>query len=277
MPIGQVLRAVARVLRRRDLSLHAAAVTFYGGLAIVPVILLTLWLAARLAGAGRMTAWADGVASAIPAAIGADRVARTVIAAGIGMSWGSAVAALVPATLYGEGLRRAFLSLAAPDHPTTASVETLRGWRGRLLLVPLLAIGPGLLVLGMVTLPRATHLMGRGGWAGLAGTLVSFLTVWILLSVVLVWLFRVLGPGEPGWLVTLGVGSFTAANLSGFLHGFLLFCSLPLDIGYPFGGLTAVGGAVAVLLWLYLFHTVTLVGYVCCRQADAYLRGARPG
>ena len=89
----------------------------------------------------------------------------------------------------------------------------------------------------------------------------SFLAVWIVLSPVVVWVYRVVGPGRPEWLSTWLVGSFTAANLSGFLHGFVLFAALPLDLGAPFGGFEGVGAGVAVLLWLYLFHVVVLAGY----------------
>ena len=52
---------------------------------------------------------------------------------------------------------------------------------------------------------------------------------------------------------------FTAACLSGFLQGFVLFLALPLDLGAPFGGLAVVGGVVAVGLWLFLLHLVVLV------------------
>ena len=65
-------------------------------------------------------------------------------------------------------------------------------------------------------------------------------------------------------------GSFTAANVSGFAHGFVLFWSLPLDLGGPFGGLDAVGAIVAVLLWLYVFHLLTLVGYGATLQASRW-------
>ncbi|NHW87231.1 hypothetical protein HA066_22665, partial [Escherichia coli] len=34
-----------------------------------------------------------------------------------------------------------------------------------------------------------------------------------------------------------------------------------LDLGVPFGGLNEVGSAVAILLWLYLFHVIVLAGY----------------
>jgi membrane protein len=96
---------------------------------------------------------------------------------------------------------------------------------------------------------------------GALGVVLSFLATWLVLTPVLVWLFRVVGPTSPDWLATLGLGSFTAANLSGFLHGFVLFCSLPLDLGAPFGGFDEIGGGVAVLLWLYLFHVIVLAGY----------------
>ena len=45
--------------------------------------------------------------------------------------------ALFPASLYGEGLRRAFRQLIADDE------QRFIGWRGRLGLLPLIAVGPG--------------------------------------------------------------------------------------------------------------------------------------
>src|SRR5690242_15225068 len=43
-----------RMLRGRDLALHAAAVTFYSGIAVVPVALLAIWLTGLVAGADRV-------------------------------------------------------------------------------------------------------------------------------------------------------------------------------------------------------------------------------
>ena len=70
---------------------------------------------------------------------------------------------------------------------------------------------------------------------------------------------------------------FTAACLSGFLQGFVLFLALPLDLGAPFGGLTVVGGVVAVGLWLFLLHLVVLVGWLLTLSLDELLaeRSAR--
>lgn len=251
---GKVLRS----LRGRDLPLHAAAVTFYGGIAVVPVALLTLRLAGLFAGAGRIRRLTAPVVDALPDTLGADRAAAVLIDAGLRMSPMLALIALVPATLYGEGLRRAFISLADPE-------ESSAGWRGRLLILPLLAAGPVLLLGVLLVLPGAARLLRDGGWSSVGAVIISFLTTWVALSVMVVWVYRVVGPSRPGGLATVLVGSFTAANVAGFAHGFILFWSLPIDLGTPFGGLDIVGAVVAVALWLYMLHLIVLLGYAVLR------------
>ncbi|BCJ57921.1 YhjD/YihY/BrkB family envelope integrity protein [Micromonospora endophytica] len=252
----RIIRAAFRPVRGRDLSLHAAAITFYGAIAVVPVALLAIWLTTLVAGAERVHRLSAYAIEALPDAIGAPGAVAALVEAGVNLTPWLALAAVLPASLYGEGLRRAFVSVAAPR-----SDEHLVGWRGRLLLLPLLAPAPALLLAILLALPTTTGLVQRGGWVGVLGVVLSFLAVWLVLTPVLLWVFRVVGPASPDWLSTLGVGSFTAANLSGFMHGFVLFASLPLDLGVPFGGLDEVGGAVAILLWLYLFHVIVLAGY----------------
>jgi membrane protein len=253
--LGRVLRAAFAPLRGRDLSLHAAAITFYGAIAIVPVSLLALWLTGLVAGEERVRHLTAYATDTLPASIGADRAAAALVEAGLSLTPWLALASLLPASFYGEGLRRAFVSVAQPD------AERLIGWRGRLLLLPLLAPAPALVLATIAALPYTTGLVRRGGWSLVFGVVLSFLAVWLVLTPVLIWVFRVVGPGRPDWLPTCTVGSFTAANLAGFLHGFVLFASFPLDLGIPFGGFDPVGAVVAVLLWLYLFHVIVLAGY----------------
>ncbi len=102
-----------------------------------------------------------------------------------------------------------------------------------------------------------------------------FFAAWLVLTPVVIWVYRGVAPGRPEWLATTLVGSFTAANLSGFLHGFVLFCSLPLDLGVPFGGFTEIGGVVAVGLWLYLFHVILLAGFAATQSASTLQRARR--
>src|SRR4029079_12506473 len=133
---------------------------------------------------------------------------------GLDLGPAQVVAALIPATLYGEGLRRAFSSLAS------RSSAPVRAWRGRLLVLRLLAAGPALLLGLLLVLPTAAGLLQRGGWASFGGIVVSCLGVCVALSAMLVWLYRVVGPTAPRWRIVTLVAVFTAANVSGFMHGF---------------------------------------------------------
>ncbi|MCW2140489.1 YhjD/YihY/BrkB family envelope integrity protein [Actinoplanes cyaneus] len=263
--VRRVVAAVLRPLRGRDLALHAAAVTFYSGIAVVPVALLAIWLTGLVAGADRVRRLTGRTIAALPDEIGAPRALAALIEAGLHLTPLLALASLLPATLYGEGLRRAFVSIYR------TSGESLVGWRGRLLWLPLLAAAPALLLALFLALPTTSALWIRGGWWSVLGVVLSFLAAWLVLTPVVIWVFRYVAPGRPPWLATTLIGSFTAANLSGFLHGFVLFCSLPLKLGTPFGGFDAIGGTVAVGLWLYLFHTIVLVGFAATHAVKPHL------
>ncbi|NJC14148.1 hypothetical protein F4558_003974 [Micromonospora profundi] len=133
----RITSAAFRPVRGRDLSLHAAAITFYGAIAVVPVALLAIWLTSLVAGADRVRRLTSYAVEALPTAIGAPRAVEALVDAGVELTPLLALASLLPASLYGEGLRRAFVSVAAPR-----TDEHLVGWRGRLLLLPLLAPAP---------------------------------------------------------------------------------------------------------------------------------------
>jgi membrane protein len=236
-------------------------VTFYAGIAVVPIALLAIWITGRVAGADRVRRLTGHTITALPDAIGAPHALAVLIDAGLQLTPAMALAGLLPATLYGEGLRRAFVSLREPDGRDAAV-----GWKGRLLWLPLLAAAPALLLAMFLALPTTSALWVRGGWAAVLAVVLSFLASWLVLTPVVVWVYRYVAPGRPPWLGTVLVGSFTAANLAGFLHGFVLFCSLPLNLGLPFGGFDQIGGTVAVGLWLYLFHVILLAGYAATRS-----------
>jgi membrane protein len=263
------VRKLFAPLQGRDVSLHAAAITFYAGIAVVPIALLAVWLTGLIVSADRVREMTSRTIDALPDRIGAPQALAALIDAGLNLTPMLALASLLPATLYGEGLRRAFVSLRRPG-------EQMVGWRGRILWLPLLAAAPALLLALFLALPTTSDLWLRGGWWSVLGVVLSFLATWLVLTPVVIWVFRYVAPGRPPWLSTIVIGSFTAANLSGFLHGAVLFCALPLDLGVPFGGFTQIGAMVAIGLWLYLFHVVLLTGFAVTHTVKTYLTDDSP-
>jgi len=174
---------------------------------------------------------------------------------------------LLPATFYGEGLRRAFVSL-------TTTPDRLIGWRGRIAVLPLFVSAPVLLLAVLLVTPTLARLFATGGLSVLLAIVLAFLTDWIVLSLTLTWVYRVVSPTGTGWLASLWGGAVTGSFVAGFVQGFVLFLSLPLRLGVPFGGFTEIGGVVAVGLWLYLLHVLVLVGFLLTLRIDA--RGGVP-
>jgi len=260
--LGRLLRETVQALRGHDMALHAAAVTFYAGIALVPSVLVAVWLAAHLVGTERIRQLGRSLASALPDELGAPHIAEATIAAGLRLPAAVLVAVVLPATFYGEGLRRAFVSL-------TAAPDRLIGWRGRAAVLPLLVPAPVLLLLVLLVTPTLARLFAEGGGSVLLAIVLAFLTDWVVLSVTLTWVYRVVSPTRTGWLASLWGGAVTGSFVAGFVQGFVLFLSLPLRLGVPFGGFTQVGGMVAVGFWLYLLHVLVLVGFMLTLRIDA--------
>src|SRR5918993_189915 len=252
--LGGLARCLVRSLRGHDLALYAAGVPFFAGIALVPTVLLAVWLTGWLVGPERVAELGRSLAEALPDALGAPRVAESTVEAGLRLPALGALAVLFPASFYGEGLRRAFVSLTDAD-------DTVIGWRGRLLVLPLFAAAPVLLLVVLLITPTLARLFGAGGASVLLAIVLAFLTDWVVLWVTLTWVYRVVSPRRPGWLASVWGGAVTGSFISGFLQGFVLFLSLPLDLGLPFGGFVPVGAMVAVGFWLFLLHVLVLVGY----------------
>ncbi len=253
------VRGTRARLRRHDLLLYAGGVTFYAAIATIPGLFVALRIGALLAGRGAVLDLAGHLAAALPAELGAPHVAVALARRAVDLTWWRTAVAVLPATLYGEGLRRAFARL-------TGSEERFAGWRGRLALLPVLAAAPALLLVLLAVSPKVGELSGSGPWGDLAGVVLAFTADWLLMSAPLVWVFRVVAPDPPSWPAAAVGGVLTASFLAGFVQGFVLFLSLPLDLGAPFGGLSAVGGGCAVLLWLWVLHLVVLVGFTLTRE-----------
>jgi membrane protein len=271
-------RSVARRLTRdtrarlhgHDLVLASAGAAFYGALCAVPSVLVAISLAQVVLGGDRLHRYGAALAGALPRTIGADAAAMRLLDAGITLTPIGVLVAVVVASAYGEGISRALTRFA----PVDAGAKPRAVWL-RAATLPLLGLAP-LLLTGFLLAAPWLGRTASGGYGGVAlASYVSLTLVWVLTWAPLTWTFRVVGPGRLSWraafLGALGTGAF----VSGFLQGFLVFCSLPIDLARPFGGLLGVGVACALLLWLWILHAVVLVGYSLTWAIDAELARRR--
>ena len=263
-----LLRGAAEQLRGRDVALIAAGLTFYAGIAVVPLLLVAFSLTALLTSAERVRELGDRLAQLLPPELGAPGALRTLADAGTGLDLLGFVLALLPLSFYGEGLRRALLRF-------TPRQDRLTGWRGRLLALPLVVATPLLMYPLLVAASAMVELTERGSTLGAFA--VGYYSVLFALTVPLLWGFGVVAAGNLRWPALVSGVLFTAACLSGFLQGFVIFLALPLALGAPFGGLTVVGAVVAISLWLFLLHLVVIGGWLLTQSLDDRLRrGAQP-
>ena len=263
-----LLRGAAGLLRGRDVALIAAGLTFYAGIAVVPLFLVAFSLTALLTSPGQVRALGDRLAALLPPELGAPEALQALVGAGTRLDLLDFVLALIPLSFYGEGLRRALLRF-------TPQRDRLTGWRGRLLALPLVLATPLLLYPLLLAASAMVELSEQG--SALGSVAVGYYSVLFALTVPLFWGFGVVAAGRLRWAALVSGVLFTAACLSGFLQGFVIFLALPLALGAPFGGLTAVGAVVAVNLWLFLLHLVVIGGWLLTQALDDRLRrGAQP-
>src|SRR4051812_43275834 len=159
-------RSVRRRLEGRDLALLAAGLTFYAGIAVVPLLVVTFALTAGLTSPATVRELGSRLVELLPDQLGAPTaVDRLVSAGGSPDVWGGLLA-LLPMSLYGEGLRRALLRFSGRR-------ESLTAWRGRLLALPLLALTPLLLYALLLAAGVMADLAAADGAAAtVAGTAV---------------------------------------------------------------------------------------------------------
>jgi membrane protein len=265
-----LLTTIRERLRGRDTALIAAGLTFYAGIAVVPVLVLSLALTSWVTSPGTVRELTARLAEVLPSQLGAPDALARLAGAGTDLSVLEAVLTVLPISLYGEGIRRALLRFSPATDRFTA-------WRGRVLSLPLLLLAPlllyPLLLVGRLLADLADT---PGAGAAVGGFAAGYYAVLAALTLPLIWVFRVIAAGRLRWRAVVVGALLTAASLSGFLQGFVFFLSLPLDLGAPFGGLTVVGGIAAVGFWLFLLHLVLIAGWLFTQALDARVRrGAR--
>ena len=256
-------RDVLRATRGHDLALYSAGVTFYSAVAVVPLLLLAVWLTGLVVGTDEVREGARELAMRLPRNLGAQDAATALADSGSDLGPGAALAALVPASLYAEGLVRAF------DRLSVRGDRGRRTLRGRIGGLGLVAVSPVLLLLGLSTTSAMTQLLGTGLWARVVGVYLAFLVGWVSISVLLLFAYRALAPERPGRRALLWGALGTASMVSGTSLGWVLFLGIRLPIDQAYGGSTALAASAVSLLWLYLLHAMVLLGYVATLRLSA--------
>lgn len=275
-----ITAGVGRRLAGRDLAAAAATMTYFGAIAVVPWLLLAIWSTTWWSSPDQAAArWLE-LRVLVPPDMGARPAYDALVDAGAYLGLLSGLVVLFPASFYGEGLRRACLSLVPPASPADLAepADRFTGWRGRLAMLALVVLVPVMAAIVLGVFDRLLPLSPEGGGGGaldlIVRIVIGFTGFWLTLALPLAWAFRAVAPGAVGVMAALLGGLATSSFLAGFLHGFQLFLAIPIDVGIPFGGLGVVGGVVAVGLWLYLFHTVVLTGWVATQVLDERLTGS---
>lgn len=172
-----VVRDAGLALRGHDLLLYAAGLTFYAAIAVVPLLLIAVFLASLLLGDDTVTALGRRLADYVPDNLGAAAALEWLAAVGPNLSVASVLAALLPATTYGEGLVRTFNRVARRQGRSPGLLGRLRS----LLILPALPLVVTLGLGGVAVLPDA---LGSGAGARLLGVYATFWIGWVSSSAV---------------------------------------------------------------------------------------------
>lgn len=265
--LSRLARDTGRRLKNRDLAASAATLTFFSAIAIVPWLLLAVWSATWFTNTDSTEESLLSLRVLVPPDMGARPAFDALIRAGVHLDLLGVILLLFPASFYGDGLRRAALAMAPESDRFTS-------WRARIAVMAILiAVPPLTWAFCRVGELMVTFAPEGGSTNGSADLLlriyIGFWSAWLVLAVLLTWVFRAVTPGTPRWRVAAAGAVVTGSMMAGFLQGFALFLSLPIDVGLPYGGLGFIGGVVAVGFWLYILHAILLAGWAGTRALDA--------
>lgn len=258
------MQDIQRTIRGHDVWILTAGVTFYALLAAVPSLVVAIRITAAIAGKRRVSALGTAVGNALPDAQNPARIIEEFVSRAAGVHWTAALIAVIPATVWGEGLRRGFGRVSTPMTASVvpAPISRWDGWRARLAVLPVLVLSPGGLLAVLGIAPTLARQFGTGQlWRAAAAEYLALNVDWIVVSVVLVYVYRMLGPTRPSWRPLLAGSFFTGAFIAGFLQGFIVFLAIPVNLGSPFGGFDPIGATVAISLWMWLFTALSVLGY----------------
>ena len=232
----------------------ASGLAFYALVSLVPLLILTVWLASLIMPDREIRELAGQVSRLAPPNLGAGRAVLRIADLGTTVGVASIVGALWPASSYGAGLKRAFVHLSIVDwerHPG------LRG-RGLLLifLLPLFVIGSLVGAMGVTGL-FTDGLIRVVGW--IVALPAAFVAAWVATIVI----YRMFPPDVLSWGRIVRGAGFAAAGVA--VLSVIFAVSVELTNFRDQYAVSAVAVIVLVALWLFWANVLVLLGYRVAR------------
>lgn len=250
--------------RRQDLMLIAAGLTFYAGIAVIPLLLLGLYGAGLVLDPNRVAALVDRISQFAPATSGAPQIVRALGDSGPRLGISSLIASLVTASTYGEGLLRAVDTLEGEQRPT-------RTLMGRLRALPYLGVFPLVTLIGLIAVAVLPDRLGGGATGRLLGVYLTFWVGWLSAAALLMVLYRLFAARALRW-AAIAWGSLTAGSfLAGMSLGWVLVLRFGITIGQAYGGSEQLGRIVLVAVYLLFVQVAVLVGYLLVLSIDRWM------
>jgi uncharacterized BrkB/YihY/UPF0761 family membrane protein len=256
------VRRFAGWLRSPEFVTTSSSLAFYAMVSLPPMVLLGFWIAGWFVDESSLQDLGSQVTDRAPDRLPVADVLRALIDVAAQTGPLAAVAAVWPATTYGAALARAFSDIAPQAE------RRIRGWKGRVLALVIIAALPFAVFSGLATLYLVPRLLGGGVWLQLAlgfgGLLVVGLVIALIYGLFELW--------ETRW-DDIAIGAGTAVGLVAVTTGGYLIYLEFADFTERYGP-TALATAVLLGLWLLLANAALLAGYrVMSRRARRRSRG----
>lgn len=257
--VPEPARRLLAWLRSPEFVTTSASLAFYAMISLPPMVLLGFWIAGWFVDAERLQDLGDEVTSRAPDELPVTDVVTALIDVAAQTGPLAAVAAIWPATTYGAALARGFSDIAPK------SDRRIRGWKGRLLALVIIAALPFAVFSGLATLYLVPRLLGAGSWLQVVLGLGAVVTLGALIALV----YGLFELRETRWQ-DVALGASTAVALIALTTaGYLVYLEYA-DFTQRYGP-TALATAVLLGLWLLLGNAALLAGYrVMSRRAGSH-------
>ena len=236
-------------LRSPEFVTTSSSLAFYAMISIPPMVLLGFWIAGWFLDESTLADLGTAVDSRSPERLPVADVLRALIEVAARTGPIAAIAAVWPATTYGAALARAFTAVA-PD-----AQHRIRGWRGRLLALGLIAMLPLVVFCGLAALFLVPQVVGSGALLTLALGAGALVVLGVMIGVLYA-MFRL----RDTSIGDVAVGAAIATGLVGASTGGYLVYLRFADFTQRYGA-TGLATAVLLGLWLLLANASLLVGY----------------